>query len=126
MPLHTAAAVSESHIQTSTTVESTGNGMATVEISNTTVIDGKKSSYYFSTSSVNTIDHRVSIQDGKVTFESTAPNEADSFQEQKAVAPLLLAVQAASRTTDSTPTDASRPWLLEMLNYLYFYVEQRF
>lgn len=103
------------------------NGTANIEVSNTTIINGERSSYYYATSTNNLIKHDVTIvnnppNESKITnktFSSTTTQTENVFDLQK------LPVASTSSNTTQTPY---KIWsqIENVLNYLYLYVEQLF
>jgi|AntRauTorcE11897_2_1112592.scaffolds.fasta_scaffold18541_2 hypothetical protein len=127
-PATTLASQSSSNIIS--TVTATGNG-ATVEISNTTTINGERTTYTYATTTNSNIAHQVEITDGVVIKEATSvvaeeSDASDVVTETVVTNQLLTATNIATHTSPHLETQVSIRWLEHIINYLHFYVEQLF
>ena len=126
--LPTITVASQSSSSVISNITTTGNG-STVEISNTTIINGERTTYTYATTTDSNISHQVEITDGIVTKESTSviANEND-FSSEVAETVVTSRVPAATNTGTYTPpfreTSANIRWLENIIKYLHFYVEQ--
>jgi|GEM_PF-2117792 len=87
-------------------------GGATIEIQNTTIIDGKESSYYFSTSTSDAAEHQVTIIDDTPALSKT--NLADDTTGDK------MSVEEYEKY------EALITRMINLLNYLQLYATKNF
>jgi hypothetical protein len=120
--------------------QTSNSGSASVEVSNTTIINGERSSYRYATSTTGSIEHQVIIEHSPpaapvvisetiatTTAATTSPHSLFTWSgsENDLDSTKLPAVSTTSTLAVLTPTQTVS-WLENVLNYVYFYVEQFF
>jgi hypothetical protein len=126
------AVANQSSANSISSITTSGSG-STVEISNTTSINGKRTTYTFATTTKGNVSHQVEITDGVVTKEETsvvAPGIDRDDEVPAAVVASRVSTAVNNATATYTPlyleTPANIRWLESIINYLHFYVEQLF
>lgn len=113
----------ESQIYSSSAVS--GGGNATVEIIHTSIINGEETSYYYSSSSPEKIEHSVRIENGIVIPN---PEESDAIQmpNQNFINSELYLASATHSVSNQERLAYEIQLLWDAINYLSWYVKNIF
>lgn len=112
-----------SQIYSNSSVSGTGN--ATVEISHISNSNGETTSYYYSSSSPNNIEHVVKIENGTDIANSGDKNAAH-ISDQDFIQSQLNTASATHTPSDIEMSVENIQLLWEAVNYLYWYVKNIF